>query len=74
MHGCQAFHGHAVMHNSSGTTFVHDGSVLFTRGRRALHNIQHRLLCRTDIAHNSALLERFQRSEECNGSEQKRST
>jgi hypothetical protein len=28
----------------SGTTPVHDGSVLFTVGRRALHISQHRLL------------------------------
>ena len=43
-------------------------------GRRALHNSQHRLLCGTDVAHNSALREHFQRSEECNGSEQRSCT
>ena len=62
------------MHNFSGTTFVHNGSVLFTMRRRALHNSQHRLLCGTNIAHNSALRERFQRYEECNESEQRRCT
>ena len=29
---CQAFHGSVVMHNFSGTTFVHDCSVLFPWG------------------------------------------
>ena len=57
MHGCQAFHGRAVMHHFSGTTFIHDANVPFTMGKNALHNSQHRLLCRTDIAHNSALRE-----------------
>ena len=50
----------AVMHNFSGATFLHDASLLFTMGRRDLHN--------------SALREHFQRSEECNGSEQRRCT
>jgi len=46
--------------------FAHDAPVLF---RNALHNSQHRHLCRTDIAHNSVLRKCFERSEECNGSE-----
>ena len=46
-----------LMHNFSSTTFVRDGSTLFTMRRRALDNSQHRLLCGTDIAHNSALRE-----------------
>ena len=62
----------AVMHNFSSTTFVRDGSILFTMRRRALDNSQHMLLCGTDIAYNSALREHFQRSEECKGSEQRR--
>ena len=62
----------AVMHNFNNTTFVHDVSILFTMRRRALDNSQHRLLCGTDIARNSALREHFQRSEECKGSEQRR--
>ena len=62
------------MHNFSSTTFVHDGSVLFTMGRRALYNSQHRLLCGMDIVHNSTLREHFQRSEKCSGSEQRRCT
>ena len=62
----------AVMHNFSSTTFVRDGSILFTMRRRALDNSQHRVRCGTDIAHNSALREHFQRSEECKGSEQRR--
>ena len=62
----------AVMPNFSSTTFVRDGSIPFTMRRRALDNSQHRLLCGTDIAHNSALREQFQRSEECKGSEQRR--
>ena len=37
-------------HNFSGAKLVHDASVLFTMGRRALQNSQHRLLCKTDIA------------------------
>ena len=60
------------MHNFCGTAFVHDGSVLITMRRRALHNSQHRLLCGTNIAHNSAFREHFERSEECNGSAQRR--
>ena len=62
------------MHNFSGTASARDGSALFTMGRRALNNSQHRLLCGMDLAHNSALEEQSQRSEECNGSEQKRCT
>jgi hypothetical protein len=71
MHGCQAFRCSVAMHNFSGTTLRQDASVLFTRGRKAMHNGQHRLLHRTDIAHNTALREHFQRSEECNGSEKR---
>ena len=33
---------------------------------------QHRLLCGTNIAHNSAFREHFERSEECNGLAQRR--
>ena len=69
--GCQVFHGSAVMQNFSCTTFVQDGSVLFTMGRRALHKSQHRLLYRKDIAHNSALGEHFQGSKKSNGLEQR---
>ena len=61
-----------LMHNFSSTTLVRDGSILFTMRRKALDNSQHRLLCGTDIAHNSALREHFQRSEECKGLEQRR--
>ena len=43
------------------------GGVLITMRRRALHISQHRLLCGTNIAHNSAFREHFERSEECNG-------
>ena len=70
----KAFHGRAVMHNFGGTTFVHDASVLITVGKRALHNSQHRLLCGTGIVQKSALREHFQRSEGCNGSEQRSCT
>ena len=57
------------MHNFCGTAFVRYGSVLITMRRRALHN---RLLCDTNIAHNSAFREHFERSEECNGLAQRR--
>ena len=60
------------MHNFCGTAFVRYGSVLITMRRRALHNSQHRLLCGMNIAHNSALREHFERSEECNGLAQRR--
>ena len=55
------------MHNFYGTALVRYGSVLITMRRRALHNSQHRLLCGTNTAHNSAFREHFKRSEECNG-------
>ena len=60
------------MHNLSGTALVHDGSVPIPMGRRASHNGQHRSLCGTDIAHNSALRTHFHKSEEADGSEQRR--
>ena len=60
------------MHNLSDTTLVRDGSILFTMRRRALHNSKHRFTGGTDIGHNSALREHFQRSEECNGTERRR--
>jgi hypothetical protein len=70
--GCQTFQGSAVMHNFCGTAFVRYGSVLMTVRRRALDKSQHRLLCGTNIAHNSAFTEHFERSEECNGLAQRR--
>ena len=51
------------MHNFCGTAFVRYGSVLITMRRRALHISQHRLLCGTNIAHNSAFREHFERCE-----------
>jgi len=67
------------MHRFRGTTLVQYAlvqyaSVLFTMGRRALDNSQHKLLRRTDIVHNSALREHFPRSEDCNGSGKERCT
>ena len=59
------------MHNFNGTTCVDDGSMLITMGRRSLHNSKYRLLRGTDIAHNGALTEHFQKSEEA---EQRRCT
>ena len=36
------------MHNFSGATFAHDGSVLITMKRMAMQNSEHTLFCVTD--------------------------